>query len=184
MNLNRKNNGATTINISNNVAMKVYYYDLTKENFYNKAPDLYLSYKKTAVFNVVLFTNNKKQKKKVKNHYYTDHVGKGNVRDLIDARDKIYEIISQLKEHEALTIQGADERRIKIYKHYISKDSRFDDCAIYYEWVILFFNPRDRYWMDAFVSSLITESEKDIFKCKTNKKIMRKRNKKWKEICR
>ncbi|QDF14353.1 hypothetical protein [Staphylococcus phage PMBT8] len=183
MALNRKQNGATVINVSDKTIMRLYYYDFTKNEDDNYAPILYIDFEKTAVFSVELLSNTKKQKKKVRNGYYLDHVGEGRVADLIDVKNKIYEIICILKEHEALIIRGDDERRQRIYSYYIQRDKRFDYCTIFYSDCMVLFNPNNETWEDSFLETLIVdEEESDYFNWKRNKKVINKRKRKWEEL--
>ncbi|MGI4563011.1 hypothetical protein ACR2XK_25570 [Klebsiella pneumoniae] len=80
INLNKKHEGSTVVNISNNITLKIQCTDLRKECDDSEAPTTYTHFKAYIVYNIFIVVNDRKQKKKVKYDCYNDHVGRGNVK--------------------------------------------------------------------------------------------------------
>lgn len=187
--LNRKHRGATTINVSDNVGLKLYTDDLRKSWDEDEAPLSYLSYRVIRKFNVEIFTKTKKQKKKVRNGYNEDGVGKGDIKDLILIKNAILNISKELKDDECITIIGSDDRRFKIYEYYLKKDSRFDDIMYSNNCTIWIFNNSGKnheYYSELY--EIEFEENKDLtdgkytVNIKRNPKEEKKRDKEWEEI--
>lgn len=187
--LNRKHEGATTVNISDNVGLKLYTDDLRKSWDEDGAPLSYLSYRVIKKFNVEIYTKTKKQKKKVRNGYNEDGVGKGNVKDLLLIKDFLYSLTKELRDDECITVRGADERRFEIYKYFLGRDSRFDDIMYFNDSIIWLFNnsvKHSEYYSDLY--DLIYEENQDLTDgeynviINRNPKEEKKRDKEWEEL--
>ena len=187
--LNRKHKGATIINISENIGLKLYTEDLRKSWDEDGTPFSYLVYKVVKEFNVEIYTKTKKQKKKVRNGYYEDRAGKGNVKDLLSIKDSLYSLTKELKDDESIIIMGADNRRFKIYKYFLERDSRFDDIMYSNDDVIWLFNDSGKH--SAYCSDLYDltyDENQDLTDGKfsvtinTNPKEEKRRNKEWEEL--
>ena len=170
--LNRKQNGATVINVSDNIGLKLYYDNLSKDWINKNAPATYIWFKKYKEFNVEIYTKTRKQTKRVRRGYYDDCVGNGDVRDLLLIKDAIYNISLQLRHDEFICVHGTDERRNKIYYHYLCKDTRFCEYIINCYGYILIFNPTD-------INPLDIIKDCNDKECKS---LTKKRNKEWREI--
>lgn len=187
--INRKHEGATTVNISENIGLKLYTDDLRKSWDEDETPLSYLLYKVVKEFNVEIYTKTKKQKKKVRNGYYEDRAGKGNVKDLLSIKDSLYSLTKELKDDECIIVMGADNRRFKIYKYFLERDSRFDDIMSSNDDVIWLFNnsgKHSKYYSDLY--DLIYNEKQDLTDGKfsvtinTNPKEEKRRNKEWEEL--
>ena len=187
--LNRKHRGATVVNISENIGLKLYTDDLRKSWDEDEAPLSYLSYRVVKKFNVEIYTKTKKQKKKVRNGYNEDGVGKGNVKDLLLIKDFIYDLTKELKDDECITVMGADDRRFKIYKYFLGRDSRFDDIMYFNDSIIWLFNnsgKHSEYYSDLY--DLIYEENQDLTDVRfsviinRNPKEEKRRDKEWEEL--
>lgn len=187
--LNRRHRGATTVNISENIGLKLYTDDLRKSWDEDEAPLSYLLYGVVKKFNVEIYTKTKKQKKKVRNGYNEDSVGKGNVKDLLLIKDFLYNLTKELKDDECITIMGSDNRRFKIYKYFLSKDSRFDDIMYLNDDIIRLFNnsgKHSRYYSGLYdliydENQDLTDSEYNVI-INRNPKEEKKRDREWKEL--
>lgn len=131
--INKKHEGSTVVNISNNITLKIQCTDLRKEWEEKEAPTSYSNFKAYIVYNIFIVVNDRKQKKKTKYDYYNNHVGKGNVKDLLKVKDVVFQVSTQLKPNEVIKITGADQRRFKIYKYFLQRDPIFDDNIYYTE---------------------------------------------------
>lgn len=187
--LNRKHRGATTINISENIGLKLYTDDLRKNWGEDVTPFSYLMYRIVKEFNVEIYTKTKKQKKKVRNGYYEDRAGKGNVKDLLSIKDFLYSLTKEIKDDECITIMGTDNRRFKIYKYFLSKDSRFNDIMSSNNDAIWLFNGSGKhiaYYSDLY--DLTYDENQDLTDGKfsvtinINPKEKKKRDKEWEEL--
>lgn len=187
--LNRKHDGATVINISKNIGLKLYTNDLRKSWNENEAPLSYLAYRVIKKFNVEIYTKTKKQKKKIRNGYYEDKSGKGNVKDLLLVKDSLYDLTKELRDDECITITGADERRFKIYKHYLKKDTRFDDIMYYNDETIWLFNnsgKHSKHYSELYELTYdkkqnLTDKECNVI-INRDKKEEKKRDREWEEL--
>lgn len=187
--LNRKHEGATTVNISDNVGLKLYTDDLRKSWDEDGAPLSYLSYRVIKKFNVEIYTKTKKQKKKVRNGYNEDGVGKGSVKDLLLIKDFLYNLTKELRDDECITIMGSDERRFKIYKYYLKKDIRFDDIMYYNDEKIWLFNDsgkNNQYYSELY--DIVYDENQDLtdgeysVTITRNAKEEKRRDKEWEEL--
>lgn len=173
--LNKKHDGSTVINISNNITLKIQCTDLRKECGDSEAPTTYTHFKAYIIYNIFIVVNDRKQKKKAKYDYYNDHVGRGNVKDLLKVKDIIFQLSTQLSTNEVIKISGADERRHRIYKYFIEKDIRFEDNMYYNEsgiWIINNFS-----LLQKFQWNIVTTKDG-----RYNKKELKKVDKEWKEL--
>ena len=181
--LNRKHEGATVINISDNIAMKLYCYDLRKEWDEDYCPNSFLYGKVYKTFNIEIYTKNSKQKKKVRKGYYEDHVGFGNVTDLLLIKNKIFDISQELRDNEAIIIMGADERRFKIYEYFLDRDKRFEDIMICSNECIWIFNKNKNILnLLGEVYQLVKDESNGEYILTRNKKEVKKRDKEWEEL--
>lgn len=128
---NKKHNGTTNININNNIILSLQCTDARKECSSNECPWSYIYSRHYVLYNVSIIVNSHKEKKsfkkgkmKVEN---ADHIGKGSVSDLLKIKDILFDISNELSNHEMLLISGWDTRRAIIYKHFLTKDTRFDN---------------------------------------------------------
>ena len=177
------------MNISENIGLKLYTDDLRKSWVGDGAPFSYLVYRVVKEFNVEIYTKTKKQKKKVRNGYYEDKAGKGNVKDLLSIKDSLYSLTKELKDDECITIIGADKRRFKIYKYFLERDSRFDNIMSSNDDVIWLFNDSGKH--SAYFSDLydliydknqdLTDGEYNVI-INRNLKEKKKRDKEWEEL--
>lgn len=187
--LNRKHEGATIINISENIGLKLYTEDLRKSWDEDGTPFSYLMYRAVKEFNVEIYTKTKKQKKKVRNGYYEDRAGKGNVKDLLLIKDSLYSLTKELKDDECIIVMGADNRRFKIYKYFLERDSRFDDIMSSNDDVIWLFNDSgkhsahcsDLYDLTYYENQDLTDGEYNVI-INRNPKEKKKRDKEWAEL--
>ena len=187
--LNRKHEGATTVNISENIGLKLYTDDLRKSWVGDGTPFSYLVYRVVKEFNVEIYTKTKKQKKKVRNGYHEDGAGKGNVKDLLLIKDFLYNLTKELKNDECITIMGTDNRRFKIYEYFLGRDSKFDDIMFSNYDVIWLFNnsgEHSKYCSDLY--DLTYDENQDLTDkgyrviIKKNSKEEKRREKEWEEI--
>lgn len=173
--LNKKHDGSTVINISNNITLKIQCTDLRKECDDSEAPTSYTQFKAYIIYNIFIVVNDRKQKKKARYGHYNDHVGKGNVKDLLKVKDIIFQLSTQLSTNEVIKISGADERRHRIYKYFIEKDIRFEDSTYYSKsdiWIINNFS-----LLQKFQWNIVTTKDG-----RYNKKELKKVDKEWKEL--
>lgn len=173
--LNKRHKGSTIVNVSNNITLKIQYTDLRKKQDNYETPIPFIYFKSYIVYNIFIVVNNKKQKKNVRNNYYNDHVGKGDVKDLLKVKDIILQLSKQLNNNEIIKINGSDKRRYKIYKYFLEKDIRFS-CNMYY-------SETDLWIINTF--SLLQQYQWNIIKDKNgkyNKRELRKAEKEWEEF--
>ena len=177
------------MNISENIGLKLYTDDLRKSWVGDGAPFSYLVYRVVKEFNVEIYTKTKKQKKKVRNGYNEDSVGKGNVKDLLLIKDFLYNLTKELRDDECITVRGADYRRFKIYKYFLGKDSRFDDIMYFNDEIIWLFNnsgKHSEYYSDLY--DLTYEENQDLTDVgysviiNKNPKEEKRRDKEWEEL--
>ena len=177
------------MNISENIGLKLYTDDLRKSWVGDGAPFSYLVYRAVKEFNVEIYTKTKKQKKKVRNGYYEDRAGKGNVKDLLLIKDSLYSLTKELKDDECIIVMGADNRRFKIYKYFLERDSRFDDIMSSNDDVIWLFNDSgkhsaycsDLYDLTYYENQDLTDGEYNVI-INRNPKEKKKRDKEWEEL--
>lgn len=176
------------MNISENIGLKLYTHDLRKSWVGDGAPFSYLVYRVAKEFNVEIYTKTKRQKKKVRNGYNEDGAGKGNVKDLLLIKDFLYNQTKELKDDECITVMGSDDRRFKIYKYFLGRDSKFEDIMFSNDDVIWLFNnsgKHSKYCSDLY--DLTYEENQDLTggKCsviiKKNSKEEKRREKEWEE---
>lgn len=175
INLNKRHGGSTVINISNNIIIKVQCFDLRKECDDSQAPETYTNFKAYITYYIDIVANDKKQRKKAREYYYNDHVGKGNVNDLLKVKEIVYQLSKQLDNNEVIKIQGSDERRFKVYKYFLRRDTRFDGSMFYNKtdiWIINQFSLLQKYQQNKIVT------EEGLY----NKKELKKVDKEWKEL--
>ncbi|XWX34296.1 hypothetical protein LMHOCYYV_CDS0072 [Staphylococcus phage PG-2021_4] len=126
INFNRQHGGTTKIPVGDNILLELLYADLRKVYGYDDCPVEYDTLCCYGVFTVSIVTQDSKIKKKWKKQTLKlkdgDHVGRGDFRDLVKVKNKIKEIVDQLETHECFEIHGWDERRFRIYKHFLHKD--------------------------------------------------------------
>lgn len=126
VNLNRQHGGTTRIPVGDNILLELSYVDLRKICEYDECPVEYYNMGCYGVFTVGIITQDSKIKKKWKKQTLKledgDHIGRGDFRDLVKVKNKIKEIVDQLEVYECFDIHGWDERRFKIYKHFLYKD--------------------------------------------------------------
>lgn len=126
INFNRQHGGTTKIPIGENILLELLYYDLRKIHEYDDCPLEYSDLGCYGVFTVSIITQDTKIKKKWKKQTLKleegDHIGKGSFRDLVLVKNKLKEIVDSIETYECFEIHGWDERRFKIYKHFLSKD--------------------------------------------------------------
>lgn len=126
INFNRQHGGTTKIPVGDNILLELLYADLRKVCAYDECPIEYSNLGCYGVFTVSIVTQDSKIKRKWKKQTLKiedgDHVGRGDFRGLVKVKNKIKEIVDELKTHECFDIHGWDERRFKIYKHFLHKD--------------------------------------------------------------
>ena len=172
---NKKHNGTTNININDNIILSIQCYDLRKECPYNNCPVEYLYSGHYILYSVSIVVDNYKEKKRFKKGKMkienANHVGNGNVSDLLKIKDILFDISNELSHHEMLLVSGWDRRRAIIYKHFLTKDIRFDNRMLY--------------WDDGDIGICTKKSIKEyninMEKC-GKKKLANLNEKKWREL--